>query len=322
MSFEQMHVTGLEAFAAMVPDGKDRIAEIFRSAPALGEMAVGTVYGHLHHRRALDPRLRESVALAAIISSGMVGAPLAVHLRTALAAGLAPAEIVEVVLETAAFGGFPRAVSALPAVEKALEGSGSVIPPRRSPREVVLDSAEQFRRKGDAGPDDDSLPGAWTAWLDPCTKVTVHTVAPDQAVAIFAPQEAPSRATSVLHLQIEDDRIAEATWLTPQASGGHTPGADVGAGSTVALSRLFDDLRIVGRGPAAQYAVPDPDLLDQVEPLQDALQAGVCPSMIEVDGETAVAVFSDPRGGVTLAIGQLADGAIRRVSVVSPSRHC
>jgi len=70
------------------------------------------VYGHLHARRTLDPRMREAVALAAIIAAGCTETPLTVHTRTGLASGLTPAEIGEIVTETAAFAGFPRAVTA------------------------------------------------------------------------------------------------------------------------------------------------------------------------------------------------------------------
>ena len=129
---------GRENFASLVEDGSKRLDALFATIPALGELAVGTVYGHLHERPALDNRTREAATLAAIVAAGMVGPPLSVHLRTGLASGLAPAEVCEVVVQTAAFAGFPRAVSAADQLNRLFEGHGLPIPPPPSPREVVL----------------------------------------------------------------------------------------------------------------------------------------------------------------------------------------
>ncbi|WP_410574515.1 carboxymuconolactone decarboxylase family protein [Amycolatopsis sp. cmx-4-61] len=133
-----LHDRGRDNFAGLVEGGKARLDALFATVPALGELAVGTVYGHLHERPALDPRTREAATLAAIVAAGMVGPPLSVHLRTGLAAGLAPAEVGEVVVQTAAFAGFPRAVSAADQLNRLFEGHGLPIPPPPSPREVVL----------------------------------------------------------------------------------------------------------------------------------------------------------------------------------------
>ncbi|MGW3961641.1 carboxymuconolactone decarboxylase family protein [Amycolatopsis sp. NPDC005003] len=134
----QLHEQGRENFAELVDGGKARLDALFATVPALGELAVGTVYGHLHERPALDARTREAATLAAIVAAGMVGPPLSVHLRTGLASGLSPAEICEVVVQAAAFAGFPRAVSAADQLNRLFEGHGLPIPPPPSPREAVL----------------------------------------------------------------------------------------------------------------------------------------------------------------------------------------
>lgn len=134
----ELHDRGRENFAGLVDGGKARLDALFATIPALGELAVGTVYGHLHERLALDARTREAATLAAIVAAGMVGPPLSVHLRTGLAAGLSPAEVCEVVVQTAAFAGFPRAVSAADQLNRLFEGHGLPIPPPPSARAVVL----------------------------------------------------------------------------------------------------------------------------------------------------------------------------------------
>lgn len=135
---EELHRRGRARFAELVEGGEARLDALFATVPALGEMAVGTVYGHLHERPGLDNRTREAATLAAIVAAGMVGPPLSVHLRTGLAAGLSPAEVCEVVVQAAAFAGFPRAVSAADQLNRLFEGHNLPIPPPPSPREVVL----------------------------------------------------------------------------------------------------------------------------------------------------------------------------------------
>jgi 4-carboxymuconolactone decarboxylase len=200
---------GRDTFAVLLPGGGERLDEIFRVAPALAQMAVGTVYGHLHHRAALEPRIREAAALAAIVASGMHGTPLAVHLRTGLAVGLAPAEVVEVLLEAAAFSGFPRAVASLPTVEEVFRQADLPVPPESSPREIVLAVLDELRQAG-TRPADSPL----AACLAPHTTMSVHTVAADQVIILVAASGSPARPEEVLHVLVKEGRIAEITSLT------------------------------------------------------------------------------------------------------------
>ncbi|MFE0100526.1 carboxymuconolactone decarboxylase family protein [Streptomyces sp. NPDC059009] len=214
MGFEELHERGRDTFAGLIPGGKEQLDAIMRAAPALGEMAVGAVYGHLHHRPALDPRMREAAALAAILASGMYERPLAVHLRTGLAAGLAPGEIAEVLLETAAFAGFPRAVSALPTIEAAFRGADVPLPPPPAPREVALAHLEAEGIAAD---------GAKVVAVGPDEVVVVFTAEEAEEAEVTekaeeggAPTRVPSRVPArVLHLRIDGDRVAGVTWLTP-----------------------------------------------------------------------------------------------------------
>lgn len=138
----RLHERGRDTFESLVDGGKERLDQLFRAAPALAELAVGTVYGHLSHRPALDERTREAVAIAAIVAAGCWESPLSVHVRTGLAAGLTPAEISEILVETAAFAGFPRAVSAVSKLPDLFAEAGSPVPPEPAPREVLLASDE------------------------------------------------------------------------------------------------------------------------------------------------------------------------------------
>ena len=165
----ELHRRGRDTFESLVPDGKQRLDQLFRAAPGLAEVAVGTVYGHLVDRPALDHRTREAVALAAIVAAGCWESPLSVHVRTGVASGLTPAEISEVLVETAAFAGFPRAVSAVSKLPDLFAEAGSPVPPEPAPREVLL-----------AALDNDELRD-----LTDSHDVQVLTTGPGTAVALF-----------------------------------------------------------------------------------------------------------------------------------------
>jgi 4-carboxymuconolactone decarboxylase len=162
----RLHERGRDTFAELVDGGKERLDQLFRASPGLAELAVGTVYGHLSHRPALDERTREAVAIAAIVAAGCWESPLSVHVRTGLAAGLTPAEISEILVETAAFAGFPRAVSAVSKLSELFEAAGSPVPPEPAPREVLLSNLDQLEGLSEY-------------------EVQVLTTGPNTAVALF-----------------------------------------------------------------------------------------------------------------------------------------
>lgn len=187
----ELHRIGRQVFAQRIPGGEERLDAMFAATPGLSELAVGVVYGHLHARTALDPRMREAAALAAIVASGMVEAPLAVHVRTGLGAGLTPAEISEVVVETAAFAGFPRAVSAATKLPELFTEAGSPLPPDPAPREVLL-----------AEPELEEFAG-----LD----AQVLTTGPGTAIAIFTRPD--GLLAAVAHARIDGGSVRDLTVL-------------------------------------------------------------------------------------------------------------
>jgi 4-carboxymuconolactone decarboxylase len=198
-----LHDRGRAHFAELVEGGEARLDALFATVPALGELAVGTVYGHLHERPALDARTREAATLAAIVAAGMVGPPLSVHLRTGLASGLSPAEVCEVVVQTAAFAGFPRAVSAADQLNRLFEGHGLPIPPPPSPREVVLGYLE--------------APGAEVAEvLAEFPRTEVQGTGPDRVlVSCFGEGESPAPG-AVVHCAVTGGEVTSVTVFRPR----------------------------------------------------------------------------------------------------------
>lgn len=205
---------GRQEFDAMVDGGGSRLDALFRAVPALGELAVGTVYGHLRDRAGLDPRAREAATLAAIVAAGMVGPPLSVHVRTGLAAGLAPGEITELVLQAAAFAGFPRAVSAADMLNRLFDELEVDTPPPPPPREIVLSACRRVRE----GEDEPGVDEAAAARLRPAAEFVATAIGAEQVVVVCREQGAA--ALALLLGTTRDGQLEALTAYTPETADG------------------------------------------------------------------------------------------------------
>lgn len=143
---DELYAQGRETFIELVPGGGANLDALFKTAPALGRLAVGTVYGLLHAGPGLDDRLREAAIYAAIVAAGMVGPPLSVHFKTGLASGLAPGELTDLLRAVSAFTGFPRAVATADQLNNLFAAAGLASPPSRAPRAVVMEFCDHVRK--------------------------------------------------------------------------------------------------------------------------------------------------------------------------------
>ncbi len=87
----------------------NRVAEV---APDFARMTIEFPFGDLYARGTLDLRSREVAALAALAALGRMP-QLRVHVAAALNLGLSRAEVVEILMQTAIYAGFPPALNAL-----------------------------------------------------------------------------------------------------------------------------------------------------------------------------------------------------------------
>jgi 4-carboxymuconolactone decarboxylase len=86
-----------------------RVAEV---APDFARMTVEFPFGDLYSRGIIDLRTREVAAIAALAALGHYP-QLRVHVEAALNLGAAAEEIVEILMQTAIYAGFPAALNAL-----------------------------------------------------------------------------------------------------------------------------------------------------------------------------------------------------------------
>lgn len=87
-----------------------RVAEV---APDFARMAIEFPFGDLYSRADLGMRDREIVAIAALATLGHGGPQLRHHVAAATKLGISKAEIVEILMQSAVYGGFPAALNAL-----------------------------------------------------------------------------------------------------------------------------------------------------------------------------------------------------------------
>lgn len=98
-------------------------------------------------------------------------------------------------LETAAFSSFPRAVSSLPVIEEVFEAAGLPIPPGPAPREIVLEAVRDAQRDGASGRTDTATDDALAVCATPGAIVSVLAVSADQALVIVTDAKGEQRVS-------------------------------------------------------------------------------------------------------------------------------
>lgn len=101
---EQLAAEKLEEFTT------SRVAEL---APDFARMAIEFPLGDLYTRDGLDLRSREITAISSLATLGNAGSQLRIHIRAATTIGVTKTEIVEILMQTAVYAGFPAALNAL-----------------------------------------------------------------------------------------------------------------------------------------------------------------------------------------------------------------
>lgn len=98
-------------------------------AQDLARYGIEFNFGDIYSRPGLTLAQRELATLAALVALGGLEPQLRGHTRAAIAAGLSPTEVIEVVIHTVQYSGFPRALNAVRVVTDTLIELGVEIPP-------------------------------------------------------------------------------------------------------------------------------------------------------------------------------------------------
>ncbi len=92
--------------------GANVIGSLADISPELAHQIVAWGFGEIYARPGLAPRDRQLVTLGMLTALGGCEPQLDVHVNAALNVGLTPQEIIEALLHSAVYCGFPRALNA------------------------------------------------------------------------------------------------------------------------------------------------------------------------------------------------------------------
>lgn len=100
--------------------GEDLLNGFAEICPKMAEMTIEIVFGDILQRKQLDLKTRELAIIASLVTLGHSIPQVKAHVEAALQVGATSEEIVEVILQTAYFCGFPAAANAMIAVKDTL----------------------------------------------------------------------------------------------------------------------------------------------------------------------------------------------------------
>ncbi|WP_454726520.1 MULTISPECIES: carboxymuconolactone decarboxylase family protein [Cupriavidus] len=107
------YATGLARLREIDGEAGERvIASLQDIAPDLGRFVIEFVFGDVYARPGLDLASRELVTVAALAAMGSATPQLQVHMHGLLNVGGTRAQLVETIIQVAAYAGFPRAINA------------------------------------------------------------------------------------------------------------------------------------------------------------------------------------------------------------------
>ena len=117
MTFDdERYRRGVEILQQITGETVEQIAsKVAEIAPDFARMTIEFPFGDLYTRNGTDLRTREIAAIAALAALGHAAPQLRAHVAAALNLGCPRAEIVEILMQTAIYAGFPAALNGLSA---------------------------------------------------------------------------------------------------------------------------------------------------------------------------------------------------------------
>jgi 4-carboxymuconolactone decarboxylase len=124
------YAQGKETLARVTGANGAKVIESLQDiAPAMGRWIVEFGYGEVLSRPQLDLRTRELATVAALTALGNAEPQLRAHINGALNVGCKPEEIVEVIMQMAAYAGFPVSLNGLTAAKEIFAERGVSVTP-------------------------------------------------------------------------------------------------------------------------------------------------------------------------------------------------
>jgi 4-carboxymuconolactone decarboxylase len=115
----ESYLKGLAEISKIDPEaGPAFVEELKKISPDFAEYFVGFAFGEIHARTILDPKFKELIAIANLISLGDSRSHLHLRIQAARGAGCTKDEIIEVIIQSIVHVGFTRALIALHAVKE------------------------------------------------------------------------------------------------------------------------------------------------------------------------------------------------------------
>jgi 4-carboxymuconolactone decarboxylase len=126
---------GRKKFEELYGEGKSDglVAMQTGLAQDLARYGIEFNFGDIYSRPGLTLAQREMATIAALVAIGGLEPQLRGHTRGAINAGLSATEILETVIHTVQYSGFPRALNAIRVVTDTLIEIGVDIPPPLGP---------------------------------------------------------------------------------------------------------------------------------------------------------------------------------------------
>ena len=115
-------IKGMETLRKVDPIVADTIMGAMKDVfPDMARMTIEFGFGEVMSREGLDLRTRELLNVAMLGAMGNSATQLEMHVKGALNTGSTKEEILEVILQIAAYAGFPAAYNALATARKVFD---------------------------------------------------------------------------------------------------------------------------------------------------------------------------------------------------------
>ena len=122
---QQRFEHGWEVLSSVDGEAGERVIDSLSGvAPELVHQIVAWGYGEIYARPGLSPRDRQLMTLGMLTALGDTHTELEVHIGAALTVGLTPEEVIEALLHSVLYCGFPRAINAVGIAKKVFAERG------------------------------------------------------------------------------------------------------------------------------------------------------------------------------------------------------